>query len=166
MYCDMNRTCGNLIGGWMRVANIDMTNTSQQCPTGLTLISSPKRLCDLTWTGSPNCISKTFINQGIEYSHVCDRVIGYQKRLPLAFYRNSRNGLYNDFDGYYVYGVSLTHGQNPRKHIWTFAGASDESTHDYYYKCPCTNTALSLFRPYSKLHWKRLLLQHRPQRPL
>ena len=139
----MTRTCGNLTGGWMRVANIDMTNTSQQCPTGLTLISSPKRLCDLTWTGSPKCISKTFINQGIEYSHVCGRIIGYQNGVPLAFYFKYLNGLYNDIDGYYVVGVSLTHGQNPRKHIWTFAGASDESTVGSAYKCPCTNTALS-----------------------
>ena len=42
-----------------------------------------------------------------------------------------------------MFGVSLTHGQNPRKHIWTFAGAADETTNDYtYYKCPCINTAL------------------------
>ena len=98
----MTRICGNLTGGWMRVANINMTNTSQQCPSGLTLISSTKRLCDLPWTGSPNCISKTFTTQGIEYSHVCGRVIGYQKRVPLAFYYNTRSGLYNDIDGYYV----------------------------------------------------------------
>ena len=141
VYCDMTRTCGNLTGGWMRVANIDMTNTSQQCPSGLTIISSPKRVCDLI--SYPICASNNFTTQGIEYSHVCGRVIGYQKRVPVAFYHNSLNGLYNDIDGYYVYGVSLTHGQNPRKHIWTFAGASDESTHNSAYKCPCTNTAIS-----------------------
>ena len=142
MYCDMTRTCGNLTGGWMRVANIDMTNTSQQCPTGLTIISPPKRVCDLT--RYPICASNTFTTQGIEYSHVCGRVIGYQKRVPLAFHHNILNGLYNDIDGYYVNGVSLTHGQNPRKHIWTFAGASDETTgHRPTFKCPCTNTAIS-----------------------
>ncbi len=46
VYCDMTRTCGDLTGGWMRVANIDMTNTSQQCPSGFTLTSAPKRVCD------------------------------------------------------------------------------------------------------------------------
>ena len=35
VYCNMSLTCGNLTGGWMRVANIDMTNTSQSCPNGL-----------------------------------------------------------------------------------------------------------------------------------
>ena len=29
--CDMTRTCGNITGGWMRVAELDVTN----CPTGL-----------------------------------------------------------------------------------------------------------------------------------
>ncbi len=43
----------------------------------------------------------------------------------------------------YVYGVSLTHGQNPRKHIWTYAGASDEATLNYNFKCPCINTVLT-----------------------
>ena len=40
VYCNMSLTCGNLTGGW---ANIDMTNTSQNCPSGLSLITSPKR---------------------------------------------------------------------------------------------------------------------------
>ena len=141
MYCDMTRTCGSLTGGWMRVANIDMTNTSQQCPTGLTLIPSPKRLCDLT--RSVTCVSNTFTTQEVEYTHVCGRVIGYQNNAPIAFHYNRQNGFYNDIDRYYVFGVSLTHGQNPRKHIWTFAGASDETTRDTTFKCPCTNTAIS-----------------------
>ena len=45
-FCDMSRKCGcNGTGGWMRVANLDMTDTSQQCPDGLRLITSPKRTC-------------------------------------------------------------------------------------------------------------------------
>ena len=35
MYCDMSRTCGGIRGVWMRAASIDMTNSSQQCPSGL-----------------------------------------------------------------------------------------------------------------------------------
>ena len=37
VYCDMNRTscsCANLTGGWMRVANLDMTDPNQHCPAG------------------------------------------------------------------------------------------------------------------------------------
>ena len=58
VYCDMTRTCGSLTGGWMRVANIDMTNTSQQCPSGL--ISSPKRVCNVIHSTR---VSNTFTSQ-------------------------------------------------------------------------------------------------------
>ena len=42
-------------------------------------------------------------------------------------------------DDVYVDGVSLTHGQSPRQHIWTFANALDEVRSNYYV-CPCTKT--------------------------
>ena len=45
-------------------------------------------------------------------------------------------------DGLYVDGVSVTHGQNPRKHIWTFANALDEVRRNEYV-CPCTKTDTS-----------------------
>ena len=35
VYCDMTRTCGGITGGWVQVANIDMTNSSHTCPQGL-----------------------------------------------------------------------------------------------------------------------------------
>ena len=117
----------------MRVANIDMTNTSQNCPSGLNLTSSsPRRVCDITIFG---CVSTDFDIHGVQYSHICGRVIGYQKSGTYAFLHHSRG-----IDGNYVYGVSLTHGQSPRQHIWTFAGAVDESLRDSRKRCPCTNT--------------------------
>ena len=129
VYCSMSLTCGNQTGGWMRVTNIDMRNNSHTCPSGLSLISSPKRLCDVTSNG---CVTNSFSVQDVQYSHVCGKIIGYQDLVPTAFHGHN-------IDSRYVYGVSLTHGQNPRKHIWTFAGASDETTRDYSYKCPCIN---------------------------
>ena len=66
----------------MRVANIDMTNTSQNCPSGLILVSSPRRMCDILSTG---CVSNDFDIHGIQYSHICGRVISYQKSVPNAF---------------------------------------------------------------------------------
>ena len=129
VYCNMSLTCGDMKGGWMRVANIDMTNTSQNCPNGLNLTTSPKRVCDVTSIG---CVSNDFDVYGQKYSHICGRVIGYQKSGTLAFFHHSRG-----IDGNYVYGVSLTHGQSPRQHIWTFAGARDESSSGS--KCPCVN---------------------------
>ena len=120
----------------MRVANIDMTNTSQNCPSGLSLISSPKRVCDITSTG---CVSNDFDIHGVQYSHICGRVIGYQKSANYAFYYPSRG-----IDANYVNGVSLTHGQSPRQHIWTFAGSLDEtSSVNSDHKCPCINPNLN-----------------------
>ena len=134
VYCNMSLTCGNLTGGWMRVANIDMTNTSQSCPNGLNLTSSPKRVCDITSSG---CVSNDFDIYGTQYSHICGRVIGYQKSVLSAFYYHSRG-----IDADYVYGVSLTHGQSPRQHIWTFTGALDETAGSSRNVCPCVNPNL------------------------
>ena len=134
VYCNMSLICGNLTGGWMRVANIDMTNISQSCPNGLNLTSSPKRVCDIT---SRKCVSNDFNIYGAQYSHICGRVIGYQKSGLAAFYYHSRG-----IDRDYVDGVSLTHGQSPRQHIWTFAGALDETAAYERIKCPCVNPNL------------------------
>ena len=35
VYCDMTRSCGGVTGGWMRVAELDMTNSSHQCPSAM-----------------------------------------------------------------------------------------------------------------------------------
>ena len=134
VYCNMSLTCGNMKGGWMRVANLDMTNTSQNCPIGLHLTTSPKRVCDIPSSG---CVSNDFDIHGVQYSHICGRVIGYQHFINYGFLHHSRG-----IDSYYVNGVSLTHGQSPRQHIWTFAGTLDENTQNPGHKCPCINPNL------------------------
>ena len=103
----------------MRVANLNMTDTNQHCPSGFRLITSPKRTCG---TPGSSCVSTTFPLNGVKYSKVCGKIIGYQKGTP--------DGLYDrglTIDDVYVDGVSLTHGQTPRKHIWTFAAGADET---------------------------------------
>ena len=112
----------------MRVANIDMRNNSHTCSSGLSLISSPKRLCDVTSIGG--CVSNSFGVQDVQYTHVCGKIIGYQNRALAAFPYHKRT-----INSSYVFGVSLTHGENPRQHIWTFAGAMDESSGNGHLKC-------------------------------
>ena len=123
----------------MKVADIDMTNTSQQCPSGMSLIEgiipSGRRLCLPLNNGFA---SDRFAVHGVEYSRVCGKVIGYQNRVPIAF---SLHENINDC----LFGVSLTHGF-PRNHIWAFFGASDETLNDYTFKCPCTNTDIRMPR--------------------
>ena len=133
VYCDMTRSCGGVTGGWMRVAELDMTNSNHQCPSGLMERNdSGKRTCvRIETTGGCSSINN-FITPGVDYSSVCGRVIGYQYGEPEAFYNRSINSIYVD-------GVSLTHG-NPRQHIWTFATSRDEVGTLPSTNCPCTNT--------------------------
>ena len=110
----------------MRVAHLDMTDTNQRCPSGFRLITSPKRTCG---TPGRRCVSTTFPLNGVKYSRVCGKIIGYQYASVDAFW-----GRQHSIDGNYVDGISITHGQKPRKHIWTFAAAYDETQS---YSCPC-----------------------------
>ena len=35
VYCDMTLSCGSIMGGWMRLVELDMRNSGQLCPNGL-----------------------------------------------------------------------------------------------------------------------------------
>ena len=59
---------------------------------------------------------------------------------PDAFGAYSLNDRDSNIDGNYVDGISLTHGRNPREHIWTFAGALSETVSVAKLNCPCTNS--------------------------
>ena len=138
VYCKMDADCSGYTGGWMRVAYIDMRNSSHRCPSSLSLLSqssNPRRVCDWTSYNSSSCPSTSFSVHGLSYRHVYGRIIAYQNGYPVTFYYNN----YNSTDQVYVYGMSLTHGQNPCKHIWTFAGAVDETTYRPMTRCPCIN---------------------------
>ena len=120
--------------GWRRVAFINMTDTSYNCPTGLNLTSYSKRTCGRSHTSS-GCSSTTFSVGGLPYSRVCGRIRGYQFGATSAFV----NRFNQDIDGYYVEGISLTRGHaGSRQHIWTFAaGLSEITTMFHRNACPC-----------------------------
>ena len=127
----------------MRVTRLNMTNSSHTCPAGLKLLTTPKRLCAKN-IDEGGCSSATFNLHGIRYTHVCGKIIGYQQGSTDAFWHYHHNHNLT-IDDTYVDGISLTHGRNPRKHIWTFAAALYEVTtsHSHYvYVCPCTNIHL------------------------
>ena len=135
VYCDTTRVCCDITGGWMRVADLDMTNATQQCLPAFRAITSPRRLCG---THGRGCVSTTFPVHGVQYSHVCGRIKGYQYGSPNGF-NHDVLGQPLTINDQYVEGASLTHGQNPRNHIWTFAAARDE-TQTNNNACPCTKT--------------------------
>ena len=133
VYCDMARHCCGSTGDWMRVAYLDMTDTSQQCPEGFRLRSEPKRTCEVPATRS--CTSIFYYSHDIQYSKVCGRVRAYQYGAPVAFWPHGTN-----IDSEYVNGMSITHGESPRKHIWTFAAAVDDRYSYTPQMCPCSKT--------------------------
>ena len=119
----------------MRVAYVDMTQPNQECPSGFTTITTPKRLCGrLVVYG---CSSTMFSTNGFAYEQVCGKVIAYQNKTPdgqcPSAYRS------RTIDEVYIDGVSLTHGSSPRKHIWTFIASHGEmSLFDTRCNaCPC-----------------------------
>ena len=139
-YCDMDTLCGSG-GGWTRLAYLDMTDSAQSCPSSLRPYPSAGgvRACGRPVTNGPSCASVQFPSNGISYSQVCGRVVGYQFASPDAIgpYYAVNKSHQNDLNAPYVDGVSITRG-SPRKHVWTLmAGVSEIVPGDN--SCPCSN---------------------------
>ena len=118
--------CGG--SGWRRVAYLNMSDPSQQCPSAWMEITTPHRVCGTTSSGCQGVIYST---GSVQYDQVCGRIISYQSGSPDAFY-----GSGSSVNTYYVDGVSVTRG-SPRQHIWTFAAGVDEQTRYRGSTCPC-----------------------------
>ena len=128
VYCDMTRTCGNITGGWMRVADLNMTDGIAECPPEFTLSNqSNLRTCRISQFLA-ECTSIYYSLNGVSYSHACGMIRAYQVRSIEAFERHAQHVRPSNatIDSNYVDGISLTYGTNPRQHIWTFAAS-----------CPC-----------------------------
>ena len=67
VYCDMIRSCGGVTGGWMRVAELDMTDSSQHCPSGLMeRTDSNIRTCRIVNPDIVACSSVSFRVQSLQ----------------------------------------------------------------------------------------------------
>ena len=133
-YCNMEELC-NSNGGWTRLAYLDMTDATQNCPSGFGLYQSGGvRACGKQ-TLHNGCASVQFPSHDISYSQVCGRVTGYLYGSIDAL--NSAQ----DFDG-----VSITRGSSRQK-VWSLiAGHSEVSSSSG--SCPC-NTWSSVSVPAS-----------------
>ena len=139
VYCVKNTAnCGNITGGWMRVAYIDMTDMSNTCPQGLTYtVKSSTRMCTRSHTGYPSCSSVTFPTHEVPYTKVCGRARGYQYYDVSAFY-NYHYQNQTTVDSAYVSGLSVTYG-SPQSHIWTFAVGRSKDHNNDCCNCPCAS---------------------------
>ena len=129
VYCHMEELCGS-DEGWMRVAYVNMSNPIEKCPEGFRLYEeNGVRACGRPTTSSGSCVSTTYPSKDISYSQVCGKVIGYQFGNT-----DGVNVVVNDVNGFYIDGISITHG-NPRSHIWSFIAGRQESVSSS--TCPC-----------------------------
>lgn len=124
--------CGE--GLWYRVAYLNMSDSSQSCPSTWMLYSTPVRTCGRpTSTGGSTAI--TLFSTGRQYRKVCGRLIAYQIGSPDAFSPSVQA-----IDQRYIDGISITHG-TPRNHIWSFvAGVTESSTNHVPANCPCSTS--------------------------
>ena len=133
VYCHMGELCGTE-GGWTRLAYLDMSD-SPDCPTGFRLYqSNGVRACGRATSNVGSCQSVQFPSNGVSYSQVCGRVVGYQFVSPSGV-----DAGITDINTYYLDGISITHG-SPRKHIWSFlAGLQESEGYGNKFNCPCSN---------------------------
>ena len=68
----------------MKVISINVSNTTDSCPSGLKTLTNPKRLCAMNINGA-GCSSAYLDVHGVQYSRVCGKIIGYQQKSPDAF---------------------------------------------------------------------------------
>ena len=95
-----------------------MKDLGQNCPGNWTLSeSNSMRTCGKK-TEKNTCDSLVISTHGQTYQSVRGRVRAYQFGTPDAFKVTS---IGPSIDNPYVDGISITHGQNPREHIFTLA---------------------------------------------
>ena len=128
-YCNMEELCGS--GGWTRLAYLDMSDATQNCPSGFRLYQSGGvRACGRV-SSNGGCASVQFPSNGISYSQICGRVTGYQYG-----HTDGLHTLYNsNINSSYLEGVSITRGSS-RQHIWSLICGSTELSSS---SCPCNN---------------------------
>ena len=104
------------------VYSLDMTLPNQSCPDALQPRTvDSQQLCGKKVGFWPSHIAVPV--NGQSYQQVRGKVTAYQYGKVDTFYpsvivyREGNEGI----DGTYVDGVSITHGQAPRRHIWTYA---------------------------------------------
>ena len=136
IYCNMERLC-NTEGGWTRLAYLDMSNNAQSCPSGLQAwFIGGIRVCRRQGNNYVGCRSIKFPTNGISYTQICGRVIGYQKGST-----DGVNTGRNNINGAYIDGVSITRG-SPREHVWSYISGISSNTRSSY-SCPCNTGAAS-----------------------
>ena len=137
VYCRMeDDVCG--VGGLIRVAYLNMNDSSTHCPFPLTEIAvNGTRMCTSLNLGAAYS-SVEFDGYHIPYNFVCGRAVGYLYYGGSYAFYYANTGTYPTIDTSYVDGLSITYKvKNKRKHIWSLAGGYRDPGNGYAYNCPC-----------------------------
>ena len=121
----------------MRVAHLNMTDPSSQCPVGFRVETANNTRFCIRDTSSAGCGSMLFEPFGLTYSQVCGYVRGYSKTSTDAFagpHGQSRN---QPLSSNYVDGVSISYSNPPAHHSWTYAAGVVEQGGYEAWSCPC-----------------------------
>ena len=133
LVCNTTSGCSSFAGGWLQVAKLNMTDTSQTCPLGASGVGNTGtglfkvdvtngiRSCRrIDTVGSQNECNLGFMEVlgGFPYQEVCGRAIGYQW--------GSSDGITTSrtLNQAYIDGISLTRVIPP----WTLTGGRTAST--------------------------------------
>lgn len=137
MYCEMKMDVPifGTTQGWMRVADLDLSDPTQECPSGFHLIHKQgKRLCGKNV--EKGCQSIKFPSHYVEYQRVCGRAHAFQVGTNNPFHRFKCD--HCSIDDPYLDGISVTYGY-PRQHIWSLGAAwTAYRDSDYRAVCPCS----------------------------
>ena len=145
IYCNMEELCGSG-GGWTRLAYLNMTDSTVNCPSGFKLYQSGGvRACGRPTSSVGSCASVQFPSNGISYTQVCGRAVGYQYGGTDAVDPSFDAKAHDNINSYYVDGVSITRG-SPRQHVWTLMAGLHEASfshrsNDGRYNCPCSQNS-------------------------
>ena len=131
--CDMDHEeCGSR--WWTEVVSRNFSDETTPCPEAWQTRMSPVRGCYRTTENG--CNSVKYSTHGHNYTRVCGRITAYQQGAAFGFLPSTYVTEEEEdsvIDGNYVNGVSVTHGEAPREHIWSFAASLD------YNFCRCND---------------------------
>ncbi len=78
--------CGEGADTWTQVGHLEMTDSSQSCPSAWDIINTANvRGCGRRQTLGGSCDSVLYSTRGMQYSKVCGRIIAYQFGRPEGF---------------------------------------------------------------------------------
>ena len=160
-YCDMIAiatggnvvsTCAGVGGEWRRIVNINIS-AGDDCPGEWRKAThSNVTFCRVASDDLFTCSSANFSTNGISYQRVCGRARGYQKGITVAF--QAAISFRRTIDKDYVDGLSITHGNRSRQHIWTFAsGYKEDTTTSSTLFCPCATNSGNTAPPFVNSHY-------------